>query len=67
MFSLPKYYQFTYVLRYTIFTIFKKPATHDTWNQLVVHIAMVMLVVMNDIGDCSVWLVCHMILVSISY
>ena len=60
-------YQFIYVLCYTVFTIFRKRATHGTWNQLVVHIAMVMLVVMDDIDDYRVWLVCHMILVSISY
>ena len=32
-------------------TIFRKLAVHDTWNQLVVHVAMDMLVVMDDIGN----------------
>ena len=35
-------------------TIFRKLAVHDTWNQLVVHVAMDMLVVMDDIGESNV-------------
>ena len=48
-------------------TIFRKLAIHDTWNQLVVHVAMDMLVVMDDIGNSSASYACHVILVSISY
>lgn len=48
-------------------TIFRKLAIHDTWNQLVVHVAMDMLVVMDDIGMGNRSHVCHVILVSISY
>ena len=33
--------------------IFRKLAVHDTWNQLVVHVAMDMLVVKDDIGNTS--------------
>lgn len=37
-----------------VIAIIRKLAIHDTWNQLVVHVAMDMLVVMDDMGKNSI-------------